>query len=54
MAKVLLPLICFNPLLLENGKRYDKKAFYQPRAVLRLVLGGGEVQVFLVTRVAYL
>jgi len=27
VAKVLLPLICFKPLLLENGKRYDKKAF---------------------------
>ena len=29
VAKVLLPLICFRPLSLENGKRYDKNASYQ-------------------------
>jgi len=29
VTKGLLPLICFKPLLLENRKRYDKKAFYQ-------------------------
>jgi len=29
VAKELLPLICFKSLFLENGKRYDKKEFYQ-------------------------
>ena len=29
LAKVLLPLTGFTHLLLENEKRYDKKAFYQ-------------------------
>jgi len=29
VAKVLLPFICFKPLFLENGRRYDEKAFHQ-------------------------
>ena len=29
VAKILLPFICFEPLLFENEKRYDKNAFCQ-------------------------
>jgi len=29
VAKVLLPLMCFKPLQLENRRRYNKKAFYE-------------------------
>jgi len=34
-AKVWLLLTCFQPLLLENRKRYDEKAFYQAVAYAR-------------------
>jgi len=29
VARVLLPFVCFKALILESGKRYGKKAFYQ-------------------------
>jgi len=29
LTKILPPLVCFKPLILENGKRYGKKAFYE-------------------------
>jgi len=38
VANVQLPLICFKPFKFENGKRYDKNAFYWVETLIEFIL----------------